>query len=155
MSMRIHIITLFPILSTTHRRYPQGDFPDKESSLCPSMDCSQRFPLKGQEDTKNHNRSNRSCTAPNTHTCARGLLMSFFFKVPRIQPGSWIHLEFLCAFPFAKSVSSTNANVCLGCLKTLIINHRWNKVDLEEVQRAHKDDKRPREASVKGMTFTC
>lgn len=55
-------------------------------------------------------------------------------------PGSniWFIFHFSVFFSFPKSFSSTNADVGLGCLKALSINHKWNTVDLEKVQRAQR-----------------
>lgn len=63
MSMRIHIIMLFPMLCTTHRKYPKGDFLDKESSLFVSFHGLQLEISTKRSRQEKYNRYNRSCRA--------------------------------------------------------------------------------------------
>lgn len=97
MSMRIHIITLFPMLSTTHRRYPEGDFLDKESTLSVSFHGLQSEISTKRPRHEKYNRYNRSCRAlmdtEYSHMCSRA--PDVFFER---HPGSNLDPGFILNF---------------------------------------------------------
>lgn len=140
MSMRIQIIMLFPIQAVHTDDTLKVTFWTREVTyMCPSMDCHQisikrTMTQKAQWDVGHA----EHWWTQKIHTCIYVFrcLWCLFWEVPRIQ--HMINLECLCIFSFAKSFSSTNADVGLGCPKALGINHKWNKVDLERVQRAQR-----------------
>lgn len=128
--------------SSAYRRYPQGDFLDKGSNLSVSFHgMLSEISIKRTTEHKS-TMGYRTCktlmVTQKIHPCIYVFrcFWCLFWEVSRIQ--HMIHLEFLCIFSFDKSFSSTNAGVGLECLKALSINHKWNKVDLEKVQRAQR-----------------
>lgn len=82
MSMRIQIIMLFPIQAVHTEDILKVTFWTREVTyLCPSMDCHQRFPLKGQQDAESTTgyrtwRALMDTENSHMHLCVQVLLMS-------------------------------------------------------------------------------